>query len=197
LAALIRAGLPIIAGLDILIERRKNPVFKKALADVRDRVRGGAALSEAFDAQGEMFPKIYSSTVASGERSGEVATVLQRYIAYQKTMMVLRRKFVSALIYPAFLLLVSLAIVMIFITYVVPSFKQFYADFGADLPLITKMMVGLSNLVTGYWPVVLAALALGTAGFRAWLRTDGGRLSMDRIKVRLPLVGRIWHRFAV
>src|SRR5256885_2303396 len=79
LAALIRAGLPIIASLDILLERRKNPAFRKALADIRDRVRGGAALSEAFDAQGEMFPKIFSSTLASGERSGELASVLQRF----------------------------------------------------------------------------------------------------------------------
>ena len=197
LAALIKAGLPIIAGLDILIERRKNPVFKKALADVRDRVRGGAALSEAFDAQGEMFPKIYSSTVASGERSGEVATVLQRYITYQKTMMVLRRKIVSALIYPAFLLLVSFGIMLIFITYVVPRFKEFYADFGADLPLITKLLVELSNLMTAHLPIVLVSLVLAALGARAWIRTDPGRLALDRIKVRVPLLGGIWHRFAV
>ncbi len=197
LAALIRAGLPIIAGLDILIERRKNPVFRKALTDVRDRVRSGAALSEAFDAQGEMFPKIYSSTVASGERSGEVATVLQRYIAYQKTMLILKRKITSALIYPAFLLLVSFAIVIIFITYVVPKFKEFYADFGADLPLITKIMVGLSGLVTTHLPLALAGLLVLSIGVRAWARTGAGRLALDRVKVRIPVVGGIWHRFAV
>jgi type IV pilus assembly protein PilC len=197
LAALIKAGLPILAGLDILIERRKNPVFRKALTDVRDRVRGGAALSEAFDAQGDLFPKIYSSTVASGERSGEVASVLQRYISYQKTMMTLRRKIVSALIYPSFLFLVSVGIVIIFITYVVPKFKEFYADFGADLPLITKLLVGLSAGVTEHAPIVLVLLLGAVVGARMWLKTPQGRLALDRWKVRLPLVGAIWHRFAV
>lgn len=80
LAALIKAGLPIIASLEILTERRKNQMFKKALMDVRDKVRGGASLSEAFQGQGEMFPAIYSATLASGERSGEIASVLLRYI---------------------------------------------------------------------------------------------------------------------
>ncbi len=197
LAALIRAGLPIIAGLDILIERRKNEVFRAALANVRDRVRGGAALSEAFDEQGEMFPKIYSSTIASGERSGEVATVLQRYITYQKTMLALRRRIVSALIYPAFLFLMSFVIVIIFITYVVPMFQGFYADFGADLPLITKILVGLSTFLTSHVLAFLASIVLAVMGVRAWVRTEDGRLLLDRYKVRLPLVGGIWHRFAV
>src|SRR5262245_40776663 len=86
LASLLKAGLPILASLDILTERRKNPVFKKALVDVRDKVRGGMSLSEAFAEQGDLFPRIYSSTLASGERSGEVSNVLPRYVAYQKTV---------------------------------------------------------------------------------------------------------------
>ena len=197
LAALIRAGLPILAGLDILIERRKNQVFKKALADVRDRVRGGEALSEAFEAQGGMFPKIYSSTLASGERSGEVASVLQRYISYQKTMMGLRRKILSALIYPAFLFLMSFGIVIVLITYVIPKFKEFYADFGADLPLITKVLVGASEFFTTYLIFVLVGMVLVVLGVRGWARTAGGRLAIDRFKIRVPLIGAIWHRFAV
>lgn len=197
LAALIRAGLPIIASLDILLERRKNPVFSKALADVRDRVRGGAALSEAFDAQGEMFPKIYSSTLASGERSGEVATVLQRFITYQKTMMNLKRKVISALIYPAFLLVLSCGVIFVLILYVIPKFTEFYADFGSDLPLITRLLVSVSTLLTTNLPYMLVALAAGALGSRAWARTEGGRMALDRVKVRVPLVGGIWQRFAV
>jgi type IV pilus assembly protein PilC len=197
LAALIRAGLPIIASLEILIERRKNPVFKKILSDVRDKVRGGASLSEAFEAQGEMFPKIFSSTLASGERSGEVASVLQRYIAYQKTMMTLKRKVISALIYPACLFLLSFAIIAILIVYVVPQFVDFYADFGADLPLVTRLLVGLSNSVTEYSLILVAAAAVMGLAFRSWANTDMGRLTMDRIKVSLPVLGGIWHRFGV
>jgi type IV pilus assembly protein PilC len=197
LAALIKAGLPIVASLDILLERRKNPVFRRALAEVRDQVRGGASLSEAFDAQGGMFPKIYSSTLASGERSGEVATVLQRFIAYQKTMMTLRRKVLSALIYPAFLFLLSFGVIFILITYVIPKFTEFYADFGADLPLITRLLVTLSLLMTKNLPYALAVLIGLALAFTSWSRTAAGRLRLDRIKVRIPLIGGILHRFAI
>jgi type IV pilus assembly protein PilC len=197
LAALIKAGLPIIAGLDILLERRKNAVFRKALSEVRDQVRGGASLSEAFDAQGDMFPKIYSSTLASGERSGEVATVLQRYIAYQKTMMALRRKVVSALIYPAILLLLAFGVIIILLTWVIPRFTEFYADFGAELPLITRLLVSCSLLLTEKLPYLLVLLVGGGLAFTSWSRTDAGRLRLDRTKVRIPIVGGIWRRFAV
>ncbi len=197
LAALIRAGLPILASLDILIERRENPVFRKTLADVRDRVRGGASLSEAFDAQGDLFPKIFSSTLASGERSGEVASVLQRYITYQKTMMSLRRKVISALIYPACLLLLSFSIIAILIVYVIPKFVDFYADFGADLPFITRFLIGVSNIATGNSLVLLGGLIAAALGLRTWMRTEAGRIAVDRLKVKLPIVGGIFHRFAV
>ncbi|HUD72220.1 MAG TPA: type II secretion system F family protein, partial [Dongiaceae bacterium] len=146
LASLLRAGLPILSSLDILTERRKNPVFKQALVDVRDKVRGGMSLSEAFVEQGELFPRIYCSTLASGERSGEVANVLTRYIAYQKTLMATRRKVMSALIYPACLFTLSIGVIIILITMVVPKFVDFYADLGADLPLITRLLIGLSTL---------------------------------------------------
>jgi len=103
LASLIKAGLPIISSLDILLERRKNPAFREALADIRDQVKSGASLSEAFESHGDLFPKIYASSLASGERSGEIAAVIGRYIAYSKTVIGLRKKVISAMIYPAIL----------------------------------------------------------------------------------------------
>jgi type IV pilus assembly protein PilC len=197
LAALIKAGLPIIASLDILLERRKNLLFRKALLDIRDRVRGGAALSEAFDAQGELFPKIYSSTLASGERSGELASVLLRYIGYQKTLLNTRRKILAALIYPACLFVLSFGVIFIMVTFVVPKFVDFYGDFGADLPLITRVLVGFSTFVTHNLLFLAAALVIAVAGFRAWARTQAGRTAVDQSLVRLPLVGGILHRFAI
>ncbi len=196
-AALIRAGLPILASLDILIERRKNPVFHKALADIRDRVRGGASLSEAFDAQGEMFPKIYSSTLASGERSGEVATMLHRFIAYQKTMGALRRKMISALIYPAVLMMLALVVVGILLFFAVPKFVDFYADFGADLPLITKLLIGTSEMMTNHALLMVVSTLAVAFAIRTWAQTDTGRVALDRFKVKLPIIGGIFHRFAV
>jgi type IV pilus assembly protein PilC len=197
LAALIRAGLPIIASLDILLERRKNPEFRRALADIRDRVRGGESLSEAFDAQGGMFPKVFSATLASGERSGEVANILQRYIAYQKQILALKRKVISSLIYPAILCLLSIAVIIILITYVVPSFTSFLMDFGTDLPLLTRILIAVSGFVTGHWLLLLGGIAATGLGLRAWVKTPAGRSWVDRTAVRIPILGGIWHRFAV
>jgi type IV pilus assembly protein PilC len=197
LAALIRAGLPIIASLEILIERRKNQVFKKALMDVRDKVRGGASLSEAFEAQGGMLPAIYSATLASGERSGEIANVLLRFIAYQKTMVALKRKVSSALIYPAILFVLMIGLVVILITFVVPKFTEFYKDFGADLPLLTRMLIGVSSFVTQNGLFLVAGIVVGLLAFRAWLLTPAGRMARDRFVVKVPIVGPVFHRFAV
>jgi type IV pilus assembly protein PilC len=196
LASLLKAGLPIVASLDILTERRKNPIFKQALLEVRDQVRGGMSLSEAFSAQGELFPRIFCSTLASGERSGEIAAVLTRYIAYQKTVLTTRRKIVGALIYPAFLLLVSMGVIGILVTFVVPKFKDFYADMGADLPLITRLLLGLSSAMSTYLPLVLIAVVGGLIAWRAWSRTAAGRLSIDRIKLRIPVIGGLLREFA-
>jgi type IV pilus assembly protein PilC len=196
LAALIKAGLPIIASLEILTERRKNQAFKKALVDVRDKVRGGASLSEAFQEQGEMFPAIYSATLASGERSGEVASVLLRYIAYQKTILALKRKVTTALIYPAILFVLMVALIGILIVWVVPQFTEFYKDFGADLPLLTRALIGLSTFVTQKAIFMVALVALGVILFRSWTRTPAGRLAIDRFIVRVPVAGGVFHRFA-
>src|SRR3989338_4821047 len=197
LAALIKAGLPIIASLEILTERRKNQMFKKALMDVRDKVRGGASLSEAFQGQGEMFPAIYSATLASGERSGEIASVLLRYITYQKTILALKRKVTTALIYPAILFVLMIGLIAILITWVVPKFTEFYKDFGADLPLLTRALIGLSDFVTQKAVFMVALLALAAVLFRAWMRTPAGRLAIDRLLVRVPVIGGVFHRFAV
>ncbi|MFQ5876535.1 MAG: type II secretion system F family protein [Acidobacteriota bacterium] len=196
LAALLRAGLPIIASLAILLERRKNPVFRRVLIDVHDRVRGGASLSEAFDAQGEMFPKIFSSTLASGERSGEVATVLQRYIVYQKTMLDLRRKVTQALIYPICLFVVLVAIIATLILHVIPKFVSFFEDVGAELPLITRVLIGVSHLVTENIWYVAGGLVAAAVAFRSWQHTESGRLALDRLKVGVPVMGGVWHRFS-
>jgi type IV pilus assembly protein PilC len=196
LASLLKAGLPILSSLDILTERRKNVVFRRALLEVRDKVRGGLSLSEAFEEQGDLFPKIYCSTLASGERSGEVANVLHRYIAYQKTLMATKRKVLSALIYPACLFLMSIAVIIILVTMVVPKFVDFYGDLGADLPLITRLLIGMSHVITHYILLILAAFAGLVMIFRAWQRTDAGRLTLDRLKIRIPLIGVVLHKFA-
>jgi len=199
LAALIQAGLPIVSSLDVLLERRKNPVFRKALTDIRDQVKSGAALSEAFDSQGDLFPKIYSSSLASGERSGEVASVLRRYIAHTKKVMLLKGKVVAALIYPAILFFMSFNVIGILIYYVLPKFAEIYEGFGglASLPLITRILVDGSIFVRDH-AVLLVSLALALfLGFSAWRRTPAGALRVDGWLLRIPFLGSVVQKYSV
>lgn len=197
LAALVSAGLPIVSCLDVLLERRKNPLFRKALTDIRDQVKAGTALSEAFSSQGDVFPPIYAASLASGERSGEVASVLRRYITHTKKVLVLKGKVVSALIYPAILFLMSFVVVAILIYYVLPKFSEIYEGFGGveNLPLITKVLVGGSLIVKdNAFLIGLAALGLFVA-FSAWRRTAAGAETVDGWVLRIPFLGGIVHKY--
>lgn len=197
LASLISAGLPIISSLDILIERRKNPVFKQVLTDIRDKVRSGTALSEAFESHGDLFPRIYASSLASGERSGEIVGVLRRYIAYTKTVMSLRKKVVAAMIYPAILSVMALVLIVILVTFILPSFQEFFSDMGTELPLITRLVLGLSHFVRDNLFLLVPGLLLGAALVTMYRRSDAGAVAWDRRKMSLPFVGRIFSKYAI
>jgi type IV pilus assembly protein PilC len=188
-SALLRAGLPILASLDILIDRRKNQVFKKALVDIRERVRSGEALSEAFAAQGDLFPKLYAASLASGERSGELPGVLKRYITYTRGIMAIRKKVVGAMIYPAILVTASIVIVTIMIFYVIPSFASLFADLGTSLPWTTQILVDSAVFLRSWWQGLAALTVGGIAAFFVWKRSPTGRVGFDRLKMRIPLVG--------
>jgi type IV pilus assembly protein PilC len=196
LIALVRAGLPILGSLDILLERRKNPTFKGALQDVRDRVKSGEALSEAFAAQGDLFPPLYSASLASGERSGELVSVLQRFIAYMRKVLTIQRKVVSALIYPAILLILSAGLIALMVFYIIPKFAVFLADFNADLPLITLALFNGATLCRENWQILLVIIVGAVLLVMWWSRTPAGRVSLDKIKLRLPLVGGITQNYA-
>lgn len=195
-AALLRAGLPILASLDILIERRKNPVFRKALVDVRERVKGGEALSQAFQAQGDLFPKLYWSSLASGERSGELPTVLSRYIAYSRSVLAVRKKLISAATYPAILLTLAVALVAVMLFYVIPQFSGFLKELNVELPMITVMVMDAANWAVAHWWMIAGSVAGGIALAVGWVKSEAGRLAFDRMKFRIPLIGRVIHDYA-
>ncbi len=195
--ALVKAGLPIINCLEILIERRKNPVFKQVLADIRDQVRAGTALSDAFESHGDLFPTLYSPSLASGERSGEIGIVLERYVKYSKTVTALRKKVVSALVYPALLLVLSAGLISILILYVLPKFAEFFTGMDAELPLLTIILVNSSIVMRDNILYLIAAAVAVYIAFMAWKRTPAGEMQLDRIKMSLPLVGKVWHLYAV
>lgn len=196
LSALIRAGLPIVDILDILLERRKNETFKVALMDIRDRVRGGESLSEAFGAQGDMFPPLYSSSLASGEQSGELPAVLRRFIDYTQKVLELKGKVVQALIYPMVLFTLSLALIALMIFYIIPKFEEFLTGFNAELPILTQTILGIATFCSENWILILLSVVGSAFALWAWNRTPAGKLFFDKLSMQLPLIGSVMSDYA-
>src|SRR5215472_17997608 len=147
---LIRAGLPILNSLELLIKRQKDAKLKQLLENVRDRVKGGELLSDAFAAQGTV-PKIYTTTLMAGEKSGNIDEVLTRYINFQRLAMTFRKKLFVSLIYPTLLVSVVLLMVTFLFTYVVPKFKELFDSLDAKLPAITVFMLSVGVIVQTYF----------------------------------------------
>lgn len=197
IAALLKAGLPLLQALELMLERMHNPHFKSVLTDIRDRVKSGEDLSEAFAAHGEMFPRLYPAALKAGERSGELESVIRRFIRYMKLLLDARRRVISAMVYPAVLVCTSIAMIIIMAIYVVPKFMGFFAELDADLPLITRMVLAVSGFATDNWPVILIVLAGSAIFLRSWGRTQSGRVAIDRLKIKVPFIGPVMHRFAL
>ncbi len=197
LVALLHAGLPVVAGLDILLERQKNEAFRKILSDVREQLVSGVALSDAFLSHGDVFPRLYATSLKAGERSGEVEGVLRRFLNYQKILGAVRRKVVGAIVYPAVLVGLSIGLITVLMTYVIPRFTEFYAGFGGELPALTRIVVGTANAMKNHFFEGTAALAAGAYFFGRWKKTDAGRRSVDGFLLKLPILGTILHQFAL
>ena len=197
LATLLKAGMPLVQSLDILRRRVTNPIFKSVLDDVHERVRSGSSLSEAFEAQGTMFPGIYTASLLAGEKSGSLEVVLRRYVAYVKVVSGVKRKTISALVYPAILLVLSLTVVALIVLKVVPAFTSFYEQAAnAELPLSTRVLVAVSRLAGTYFSLVALTVVGLAAGFWFWLKQPGNRVRFDRWTLRVPMLGSISQKFA-
>lgn len=197
LAALLRAGLPLLQALDLMLERLRDPHFRSVLTDIRDRVKSGQDLSEAFAAYGHLFPSLYPSTLKAGERTGELEAVIRRFIRYMKLVLEARKKVISALVYPSVLIGLSIAMILVMTTYVVPKFTSFFADLDIELPLVTRMVLVVSGFLTNYWLAIVMSLVAGVWALRRWKATPGGRQTVDRWKLGVPLVGGVFKRFAL
>ena len=196
MATLLKAGMPLVQSLDILRKRVSNPVFKSVLNDVYDRVRAGSSLSESFEAHGAMFPGVYTASLMAGEKSGNLEQVIRRYVAYVKVVEGVRRKVISALIYPAVLLSLSVIVVGILMLRVVPQFSGYYEQFGQELPLSTRVIVAVSSYATAYFTAFLVLAGAVGVGVWAWLKRPGERERVDRWILRLPMLGSVARKFA-
>jgi len=194
---LIRAGLPILNSLELLIKRQKDSLLRQILENVRDRVKGGEMLSDAFAAQG-VIPKIYTTTLMAGEKSGNMDEVLTRYINFQRLAMTFRKKLFVSLIYPTLLISVVLIMVTFLFTYVVPKFADLFNSLDATLPAITVFMLAVGQNAQKYFPFVFVGSIIVGFGLWRWKDTDRGGDKIDRAILSLPLLGdiRLKHQVA-
>jgi type IV pilus assembly protein PilC len=196
LAALLRAGLPLLQCLDIMLERMPNPLFRSVLKDVRDKVKSGTALSDAFRAHGDLFPRIYSASLVAGEKSGGLETVIQRYVQYLKLTEGTRKKVVAAMVYPIFLFITLIVAAAFLLLWVVPRFAGFFEGFDADLPFLTVALLTVANALRDNIWFILGALAIASYFLFSWSRREGSKAVFDRFLLKLPFLGPIFHLFA-
>ncbi len=195
LATLLKAGMPLVQSLDLLRRRVQSPVFRGVLQDVHERVRSGTAMSDAFAAHAALIPSVYTASLLAGERSGSLDTVLRRFVEYSKIIATIKRKTLSALIYPLILISLAFVLVGIIIFRVVPAFTDFYASFGSELPLITRIIVRVSTVLRQQFILVFIVVAAAVAAFVFWIRQPGQKTRFDHLILRLPMVGEIATKF--
>ena len=197
LSALLRAGIPVLQSITLLKTRSASGALREVLTDVEDKIKSGISLSEAFEAQG-IFPRIYTASILSGEKSGALDEVLLRYVEYLKRSVGLSRKLRGALAYPAFLLVASGFMVAFLTLYIVPRMSDLFKGLSANrgLPTITVIVLAISTGVANniYWIAPLL-LILGL-GLFIWMRTDGGRLALHRLVLKLPIAGTLIRQMA-
>jgi type IV pilus assembly protein PilC len=193
---LMKAGLPVLTALDLLIKRQRDKFLLQLLENVRDRVKGGELLSDAFAAQ-RVFPKMYTTTLLAGEKSGNMEEVLSRYISYQRLVQTFRKKLAVSLVYPALLIFVVSVMLIFLVTYVVPKFADLFNNLGAQLPAITVFMLAVGLNAQKYAWALALGLIVGGALFWHWKQSDRGAEQLDKFLLSLPLLGEIRLKYQV
>lgn len=193
---LIRAGLPILKSLDLLATRLTDEKLSPFVTAVRDEVRIGTSLSDAFAKQ-NVFPPIYISSILAGEKSGSLVEVLDRYVTYQRRNLAVKKKLIGALIYPVLLIALVILLVGFLVTYVVPQFAELYSSMDAKLPGLTVWLISIGTAARDYILLLIAAIFGGGAGIYFWSKTEAAQESLDKVKMRLPIAGEIWVKYQV
>lgn len=191
LATLVRSGLPLEEALMAVSQQSEKARVRSVLAGVRSRVVEGRTLAEGLGAFPRVFPELYRATVSAGEQSGHLDAVLERLSDYTEKREILQQRIRNALVYPVLLTVVCVGIVGLLLGYVVPEVVRVFEAGDRELPLLTQLLIALSDFVRNWWWLIIGGTVAVVAGLRRWLRNVDARRDYDRFKLRLPLVGRI------
>jgi type IV pilus assembly protein PilC len=197
-SVMIDAGLPLVQCLEILASQQENKTFQKVLTGTRSAVEGGSNLSTAMKQYPKVFDALYSNMVEAGETGGILDTILQRLSTYIEKNVKLQRAVKSALVYPIGVLTVAAGVIILLLWKVVPVFATLFAGLGVDLPLPTKIVIGLSNFVGSIFGLlIVVAVVGGIIGLKVWYGTKQGRMAIDTIILKLPVLGLVMRKIAV
>ncbi len=196
-ATMINAGLSLLRSLAILAEQTDNRALAKVILEVKSDVESGRSLSQAMAAHPKVFNHLYIAMVKAGETGGVLDDSLNRLAEMLEKQMYLRQKIKSAMMYPVAVLVLVVLIVTAMLIFIVPMFVDLYADLGGDLPAMTKLLIGLSGLITTYWYFVILMVGGSAFAFRRWKKTERGRRQWDALKLRLPIFGKLVHKTAL
>ena len=197
LSALLRAGIPVLQSISLLRARSQSANLRTVLADVEEKIKNGQPLSAAFESQG-IFPKIYTASILSGEKSGALDDVLQRYVEYLKRSVGVSRKLRGALAYPAFLLIAATFMIGFLTLYIVPRMSDLFKSLSANrtLPTVTLAVLWVSNTVAGNIWWIAPLLLIGAVALYIYLRTEAGRIALHRLLLKLPVAGTLIKQMA-
>jgi len=197
-ATMINAGLPLVKCLNILSEQTESPVLTEVIVDVQHEVEMGRSLSEALSKHPDVFSELYTSMVKAGEIGGVLDDVLLRIATTLESEAEIRRKIKSALTYPVAMFAISILLLVVMLVFVVPSFEKMFKEIGATLPLLTRMVMGLSHFLLSWMGMLfIAALIGGVIYLRRWVKTPSGRRKYDAIKLKLPVFGNLIHKMSL
>ncbi len=196
-ATMINAGLPLVQALQILAKQTTNPSIRDTVEKVVFEVESGRTLADALKDHPKLFSQLYVNMVAAGEAGGILDTILLRLATFLEKSEALARKVKGAMIYPAVVLTVAMGAIVILLLFVIPTFQTMFASFNQELPLPTRIVIGLSDFLQGYWIWMLIGGIGGGFLFRRWIATSSGRLIFDRLVLRLPVLGSLVRRTAV
>lgn len=191
LSTLVRSGIPLEEALLAVSQQSEKARVRSVVAGVRARVMEGRTLAEGLSAFPNVFPEIYRATVSAGEQSGHLDSVLERMADFTENRQVLQQKITNAMIYPVLLTVVCLGIVGLLLGYVVPEVVRVFEAGDRPLPILTRILIGASDLLRSWWWLLIIVVVAVIWGFRRWIRDPAARFSYDAFKLRLPIIGRI------